>query len=274
MIYNSIAQDTLKILAESLDDLEGQRKATDNRIRSLRQVYGYTDDEDDTPEMARLQAIADGITQLEAMATLDLKRALRAHPLGSWVKATAGIGEKTGARLLAAIGDPSWNTLHGRPRTVSELWAFCGYHVIDGAAARRRKGEKANWSNDAKMRAFLCAEAAIKVGVRKTDDADDSDGYDLAHRQALTRYGQVYLDGRAKYAGSVHPTPCHRCTAAGQPPAEVGTPRSAAHQHAMAVRLVAKEILRDLWGEATALGAGHPRHDAPTGTAGAMAVAS
>ena len=123
------------------------------------------------------------------------------------------------------------------------------------------------------MRAFLCAEAAIKAGVRKTDDADDTDGYDLAHRHALTRYGQVYLDGRAKYAGTVHPTPCHRCTAAGQPPAEVGTPRSAAHQHAMAVRLVAKEILRDLWGEATALGAGHPRHDAPTGTAGAMAAA-
>jgi hypothetical protein len=32
---------------------------------------------------------------------------MRAHPLGPWVKRTTGVGEKTGARLLAAIGDPA-----------------------------------------------------------------------------------------------------------------------------------------------------------------------
>lgn len=243
----------LKILAESLDDLENQRKATDNRIRALRQVYGYTDNEADTPEMGRLQAIADAIADLENMATLDLKRALRRHPLGGWVKATVGIGEKTGARLLAAIGDPAWNDLHQRERTLGELWAYCGYHVIDGAAPRRSKGQKANWSNDAKMRAFLCAEAAVKAGVRKTDDVNDENGYDLAHRHANTPYGQVYLDGRARYADTLHPTPCHRCTPAGKPPAEPGTPRKPAHQHAMAMRLVSKAILADLFDQAITL---------------------
>lgn len=251
MIHGSIAQDTLKILAESLDDLEAQRIANDNRIRSLRQVYGYGDDFDDTPEMAALLGAAGQLQAIEHGMVLALKRALRSHPLNHWIINTPGVGAKTAARLLAAIGDPSWNTLHDRPRTVSELWSYCGYGNPE--KQKRRKGQKANWSNDAKMRAFLCAEAAIKAGVRKTDDADDSNGYDLDHRHAITSYGQVYLDGRARYAGSVHPWPCERCTGKGKPPAEAGTPRSPAHQHAMAVRLVSKEILRDLWCEATAL---------------------
>jgi hypothetical protein len=29
---------------------------------------------------------------------------------------------------------------------VSKLWAYSGLHVIDGRAARRKKGERANWS--------------------------------------------------------------------------------------------------------------------------------
>lgn len=267
MIHGTPANDALRILADSLDDLERFRIATDNRLRAMRQVYGYTDAEADTPEMVRLQAIADGIAHLEDMAVLDLKRALRAHPLGGWVKRTTGLGEKTGARLIAAIGDPSWNVLHDRPRTVSELWSYCGYG--DPEKQKRRKGVKANWSNDAKMRAFLCAEAAIKAGVRKDDDADDTDGYDLDHRHALTPYGQLYLDGRARYAGTVHPWPCARCTPQGQPPAEAGTPRKPAHQHAMAVRLVSKEILRDLWTEASVLRAGQPSLDPQTADAGA-----
>lgn len=252
-IHGTPAQDTLRILADSLNDLEHLRKATDNRIRSLRQIYGYTDDDTDTPEMARLQALADGITDLENMATLDLKRALRTHPLGAWVKNTPGIGEKTGARLLAAIGDPAWNELHDRERTLGELYAYCGYHVIGGAAPRRQKGQKANWSNDAKMRAYLCAEAAVKAGVRKTDTVDDDNGYDLEHRYATTDLGQVYLDTRAHYDGAVHNVECHRCTPAGKPPAEPGTPLKASHQHARAMRAVSKAILADLYDHAIAL---------------------
>lgn len=273
-IYGSIAQDTLLILAATLDDLEAQRKATDNRIRSLRQVGGYGDEANDTPEMLVLTAIAEQISGVEAQAELALKRAMRAHPLGPWVKATAGIGEKTGARLLAAIGDPAWNTLHDRPRTLSELRSYCGYG--DPERQKRRKGQKANWSNEAKMRAFLCAEAAIKAGVRKVREPDDSDGYDLDARQAITDYGQVYLDGRAKYLHSVHPWPCERCTGKGQPPAEVGSPRKPSHEHAMAVRLVSKAILADLYTEAVSLRAGHPAHAPQPASVGseAQAVAS
>ena len=104
----------------------------------------------------------------------------------------------------------------------------------------------------------------------------EADGYDLDARQAITDYGQVYLDGRAKYLHSVHPWPCERCTGKGQPPAEVGSPRKPSHEHAMAVRLVSKAILADLYNEAVSLRAGQPGIDAQAPNVGseAQAVAS
>lgn len=258
----------LALYASSLDELEGIRKATHNRIRALTD-FGL----DGTPEAARLLGLADGIEALEHDATLELQRAIRKHPLGPWVKAQKGLGEKTVGRLLGAIGNPADRA------TVSQLWAYCGYHVLPAGQARaeaqwtpaggdpssdpgqgpvdthgaaagvapsRRKGQRANWNTDAKTRAFLVAEAAVKAGVRKLDHCDDTDGYDLGGRKATTPYGQVYLDGRAKYADALHPVECKRCGPAAKP-APVGSLLSLAHQHARAMRLVSKAILRDLW---------------------------
>lgn len=298
-VHGSIAEAVLRLLAENHTDFERIRIATQNRLRSLRQVY-LIEEGVDTPEVVRLGVTIEMMEKLEHAAELDLCRALRAHPLGPWVKRTIGIGEKQGARLIAAIGDPYWNTLHDRPRTVSELWAYCGYHVLRtghscsdaqrssagpdpltpshdpaeahkdcagghslrtdhltteshdqivgaesssnpghplrdtqtgaaGVAPSRKKGQKANWSSDAKMRAFLCAESCIK--------------------QARSPYRTVYDAGRAKYAEALHPAECRRCGPTGKP-AQPGSPLSAGHQHARALRLVVKTILRDLWLEA------------------------
>lgn len=70
----------------------------------------------------------------------------------------------------------------------------------------------------------------------------------------------VYDDTRAKYADAVHAVPCVRCGPAGQP-APTDSPLSAGHQHARALRAIAKTILRDLWREAAAIHQTH--HEAP-----------
>jgi len=234
----------LRIYADTLDDLEKTRIATTNRIGALqREGLG------DSPERDRLDAIAAGLAALEHSATLDLQRAMRKHPLGPWVKRTAGIGEKQGGRLIATIGNPAWNGLHNRPRTLGELWAYCGYHVIDGAAPARRKGQRANWNADAKMRAYLCAEACMK-GLRKPC-AVDEDTKRAVHVEACGCFPLrvVYDDTRTHHADAVHAAPCCRCGPAGKP-AQPGSPLSPGHQHARALRAVAKEILRGLWLEA------------------------
>jgi len=222
---------TLALFADLLDDLERTRMANENRVRQLTRAVEDDDGVErgfgltaDNPVVGTVVAIVDALTAQENAAKLALCRQLRKHPLGPWLKSQHGIGEKQGARLLAAIGDPYWNDLHGRPRTVAELWAYCGY--VPGQ--RRRKGERSNWSADAKMRAYLVAESCMKQ---------------------RGHYRDVYDARKAATEGRTHLNMCVRCGPSGRPAAP-GSPLSSGHRHADALRVVAKTILADLWAEA------------------------
>lgn len=106
----------LYMLAAQLDDLEGLRKAQDNRIRILTTTDVDSDGEkrgfgltEDNPTVQNLLALQDGTKKLEHENVLQLQRVMRKNPLWDWAKTQKGIGEKTLARLLAAIGDPYVN---------------------------------------------------------------------------------------------------------------------------------------------------------------------
>lgn len=237
----------LTIYADLVDDLEKSRIATENRIRALRDVKGLAG----SPEEERLDAIAMVLAESERKATNELKRAVKAHPLGGWISSQMGVGEKQAGRLLGVLGDPATRfdpeTGELVERTVSQLWSYCGYG--DAKRQVRRRGERANWNSTLKMRAYLIAEATVKAGVRKLEGCDDSDGYDLGRRIAQSPYAEVYLASRAKYADAVHAEECKRCGPSGKP-AQPSSPLNEGHKHARALRQVAKTFLRDLWEEA------------------------
>lgn len=185
----------LLILADQLDDIEKIRIAGANRIFALREVKGLGD----TKAEQKLVGYVEMWEQAEHQAILDLQRAMRAHPLGKWVKGTVGLGEKQAARLIAAIGDPLWNHAEDRPRRgPAELWAYCGY----APGQKRTKGVRDNWNGEAKMRARLCAESCIKhrhSPYREVyDDAraswEDKETSDLhKHNHALRRVAKAIL---------------------------------------------------------------------------------
>lgn len=285
-----LADPSLYLAAEVVDDLERVRIANENRLRILTRDVEDSDGEtrgfgltEDHPDVARLAGIIDAMRQLEHDAVVGLQKRMRAHPLGPWVKAQRNIGDKQAARLIAAIGDPYWNTLHNRPRTVSELWAFCGLHTvpadqsktdIQGAfvgggqtgsdpgqisaethnsiawvAARRRKGQRANWSNTAKMRAYVIAESCMKGLVKPCARLGDDVHATHVEDCTCSPYRLVYDARRAVTVGRVHAQPCPRCGPSGKP-AQPGSPWSLKHAQADALRIVSKQILRDLWREA------------------------
>lgn len=240
---------TLSMAADVVDDLERVKIANQNRLRTLTNPgehgHGLTIDH---PDVARLAALVKALEDAEHQATLNLARAMRHHPLGAWVKNSKGVGEKQAARLLGAIGDPYWNDLHDRPRKLRELYRFCGMDVVGtsahagpeshrthgaGVAPSKVRGERVTWSPDARMRLWLIASKCVMVGHGGP-------------------YRAIYDEGRAKYAEAVHAAECRRCGPKGKP-AQPGSPLSAAHQHARAIRLIAKAILRDLWTEAKRL---------------------
>ena len=234
---------TLAMAADVVDDLERVKIANQNRLRTLtaQDEYGHGMSVDH-PDVKRLAALVKALEDAEHQATLNLARVMRHHPLGEWVKNSKGVGEKQAARLLASIGDPYWNDLHSRPRRLRELYAFCGMNVVGtsahssgdsqswtgaGAAPTKQRGERVTWNPDARMRLWLIASKTVMVGHGGP-------------------YRAIYDEGRLKYADAVHAEECKRCGPKGKP-AQPDSPLSAAHQHARAIRLIAKAILRDLW---------------------------
>lgn len=220
---------------DMLDDFEEVRIRLENRRRTLlsEEDWGHGL----SPLLPEIGVIDDSLERLSAIEhgiVLNLQRSMRQHPLGPWVKRTIGIGEKQAARLLGVIGDPANRT------TLGQLNSYCGMAVVPylgdqnppdnhqlnvpGVAPHRAKGIKSNWNEKARSRLFVMAESCIK--------------------QSRSPYRKVYDEGRAKYADAVHAAPCARCKA------EKGELLSLGHQHARAMRLVMKAILRDLWEEA------------------------
>lgn len=272
-----LADPLLGMAADVVDDLEAVRCANENRLRSLTDTTPAPEDGSwcgghgltlDHPDVKRLASLVDSLAAAEHQAILNLQRVMRQHPLGAFVKAHKGVGEKQAARLLATIGDPYWNDLHDRPRSVSELWAYCGFHVIiprghmsgvtqasiasgdstchptgqphadahagsaGGVAPKRQRGQKSNWSEDARKRAWLIATKCVMTQG--------------------SPYRIVYDETRVKYANAVHQVECVRCGPSGKP-ALPGSPLSAGHQHARALRAISKALLKDLWIESRRL---------------------
>ena len=243
---NFAPSSVLVLYADIVDDAERSRVANENRYRSL------TSDAEwgklisaQHPVAAELAGMIAGLQEIEKVAVKGLKRAMKDHALGPFVQRTTGLGLKTAARFLGLVGDPYMHPLKDRPRTVSELWAFCGLHVLNGdhraidtqrtsvasevpagqgrndthvhaagRAPRRSKGIKVNWSTKAKTRAYLMAECCLKA---KTSP-----------------YRAVYLARRA-HTAVTHPD------------------WTKGHSHADGLRIAMKAILRDLWIEAKGL---------------------
>lgn len=243
----------LSLAAEVLDDTETVWIANNNRLSVMTRDTTDSDGEErgwglteEHPDVAMLASLVSNLELAVKQATKNLEKRMRLHPLGPWVKAQRGLGDKQTARLLASIGDPYWNDLHNRPRTVSELWAYCGFHVLHpggqvrpetqvalaaGVAPKRQRGQKSNWNEDARKRAWLIAASVIKAGGP---------------------YREIYDATKAKYADAVHNAPCVRCGPAGKP-AQAGTPLSKGHIDGRGRRAICKAVLKKLWIESKRL---------------------
>lgn len=220
----------LRICADLFHRAQQERIAVGNLLRTSDQdMFG--------PHLAQLE-------QTEHAARLMLRRCYRRvvpASLRQLQKSEPGLGEDSFARILGHLGDPYIATPHwwegtgnsrtlmvGEPytRTISQLWQYCGH----GAPGRLSKGMTAEQlaamgNPTIKMLVHLQAEFCMKQ---------------------KGRYRTVYETVRSQVANKTHTVQCVRCGPSGKP-AQEGTPWSAGHQHAHALRVLGKEILRDMW---------------------------
>jgi hypothetical protein len=234
----------LRTWAELYFDTQDARKAANNKARATGAAdifAGYT---------ANLEQLEHDCKK----AMLDCYKRIVPAPIIAWQQSTPGIGEHLLARLLGHLGHPvlarphHWEgkgakrVLVADPpyeRSVSQLWQYCGH----GDPTRRIKAGMsaeelaAVGSPRLKMITHLLAEACMKAIGGET-----SNGV----MRKRSPYRDVYDLRRIETIDRLHAAPCVRCGPKGKPAPE-GSPWSLAHQNADALRIVGKELLRDLW---------------------------
>ena len=220
----------LRVCGDLFARAQAERIAVSNLLRtSDHDMFG--------PILANLE-------ETEKLCKLALRRCYRRvvpASLRNLQKVEKGLGEDSFARILGHLGDPYIATPHwwegtgssrvlmqGEPyiRTISQLWQYCGHGRPGRVAKGATAAELAALGNPTlKMLVHLQAEWCMKQNGR---------------------YRELYTATRETVKDKVHSVPCVRCGPSGRPALE-GTPWSKGHQHAHALRIVGKEILRDMW---------------------------
>jgi hypothetical protein len=210
-----IGWNTLRLAAEIAEDVVKQEQALTNRMRAAAH----------SPATRKhLERMWAALHQAKLAADLnrrDVYRSVVPPSIRDWQVATIGVGEKGLARLLGNIGHPAWKWQHeaqgstravilvdSSPRTFSQLVAYCG--LVPGR--HRRKGMTAG---DAQALG-RCSVGPILHSIA------DSAGIKLT----ASPYRAVYDEARTFY-DTQDITPMHAMN--------------------RALRIVKREILRDLW---------------------------
>jgi hypothetical protein len=229
------------LVCSCLDGMEMTRIQVGNRAaqatRSIPDADGIMRGlgvDPESPLAAMLLGTASDLQGIEERLTKQLIDLVSQHPLAPWIASKRGLGFKTAGRLLGAIGDPYLRTVVSEdgtweqaPRSLYQLYAYCGMHVRpDGVAPYRKKGVQSNWSESARKRLYIIA---------------------LAQRYSRkNEWRPVYDEAKEKALLAVHKLPCPRCGPAGHP-ALAGSQLSKAHADARALRRVSKQILKEMW---------------------------
>lgn len=182
--------------ARQMADLQQTRQAMGNRIAAM--------ERDGLPKAlcAPAQAAYDEVAKAEHALDLQLGRLARKHPLYPWIKEAPGISEFGFARILGATGPLD------QFANVAKLWAYLGYHVVEGHAPKQKKGEKGNWSPRGRSVCYQIGESIVKLNRGRYREAYDvKKAYYEAERLDWTQ----------------------------------------AHRHNAAMRYAVKELLKDMW---------------------------
>ena len=258
---------SLREVAELFNDSQSFRIAIDNKLRSGTRR--------DDPLIAQYTDMMGELEKLSQKMLVGTYKRMVPEPVREWQKETPGIGEHLLARLIGVIGHPRvaepyhWETPKSRKksdedgpkrvlvadepfdRTVGQLWQYCGH----GAPGRRVRGmsqDEALWLGNpsAKMLTHVIAEGATKESGRAIAELLEKEGPKRRRKpyvsDASWPYRRVYEQRRVETFARTHNAECVRCGPSGKP-AQEGTPWNPGHAHADALRIVGKEVLRDLW---------------------------
>ena len=159
------------------------------RIRTNNRLYG--DLSGGLNDFLKLQQ--EGEAKLKKIVEEEL---IKQPVYTQWLGNVKGIGPSLGAGIIALIGDV------GKYDSISNLWAYSGYSVINGAAQKKTKGQLANWNGKIRTLMYLVVTQFIKANtVPYRGIYDDEKAKQItngikkghAHARAMRKTAKIFL---------------------------------------------------------------------------------
>lgn len=127
----------LRELADAYSDVQRARLGMEARkLATLTPEASGTKASDDLSLWSNVEA---ALLHEERLLGARIAEAVTQHPVGPWITAIPGVGSVVAGTIIGYIVDGR------RFGTISKLWRYCGYGVIDGRAERRKKGAKSHF---------------------------------------------------------------------------------------------------------------------------------
>jgi len=120
-----------------------------SRVRTGNRLYANEND--------NAKKVFEGLENQEALLNKICQEELEKYPIYTkFLNETKGIGVAMAAGLIAFTAGIN------RFDTISKLWAYFGYHVIDGKAPKKKAGEMANWHQQARSLCYVISVMFIQ----------------------------------------------------------------------------------------------------------------
>ena len=140
----------LRTMLDTRDQIQKIRVRFGNRIDAvIREVDTY-----DEQSLELLQRYYSEFLNLERQLDADIANQLKDESIYEALISIKGIGPKLAAKLLALIDIR-------RADTVSALWRYAGYAVIDGKSEQPTRGEKLHYNKRLKTACYLIAKSFL-----------------------------------------------------------------------------------------------------------------
>jgi hypothetical protein len=150
-----------------------------NRINAI--VEGS--DPSDGQQLEILRAWADRFSDLEGDLDKEIASMVSEYPIYDYITAVRGVGPMLAAKLIAMIDIE-------RANTVSALWRYAGYAVIDGVRERPTKGEALHYNNRLKTACYNLGTSLLRSASPYRREYDEAREYYAEHRPDWTKAHQ------------------------------------------------------------------------------------
>lgn len=177
----------MRMLVDFYNQIQKVRVGMGNRVGAIERGA----DDHDVESMGRFGDWADMLEKMEHEIVKEMSGQLDNHPAWPWLKEVRGVGPTLAAKLVALIGDISTFD------TVSKLWRFAGYAVIDGQRERPTKGEQLHYSIRLKTTIYLIAESFLRSGSPYRKIYDDAKEYYQVNRPEWQK-GHIHMASMRK----------------------------------------------------------------------------